>query len=94
LAWGLTESTKEFAQEYETVSVVTAAGQQITGVALDEDQFTIQIMDMAEHIHLLDKTQLRSFKKSRKSLMPVFTPDVLSDQDLHDIIAYLESMAQ
>ena len=37
LAWGLTESTKEFAQEYETVTVVTNDGQEIKGVTLNED---------------------------------------------------------
>src|SRR5580692_11206515 len=50
LAWGLTESTKEFAQEYETVTVVTSDGQQIKGVTLNEDQFSLQVMDTAEHI--------------------------------------------
>ncbi len=33
LAWGLTEATKEFPQEYETVTVVTADGKEIKGVA-------------------------------------------------------------
>src|SRR5881397_4190455 len=37
LAWGLTEPTKEFAQEYETVTVVMPDGKQIKGVALNED---------------------------------------------------------
>src|SRR6202162_1764058 len=52
LAWGLTESTKEFAQEYETVTVVTAEGQEIKGVTLNEDQFSLQMMDTTERIHL------------------------------------------
>lgn len=56
LAWGLTEPTKEFAQEYETATVVTSNGQQITGVTLNEDQFSIQIMDMTEHLTHLRKT--------------------------------------
>lgn len=94
LAWGLTEATKEFPQEYETLTVVTASGQQITGVALNEDQFTVQMMDFSQHIQLLEKDKLRSFKKSRQSLMPPFPPDRLSDEDLRDIIAYLESVAQ
>jgi len=90
LAWGLTETTKEF----RTVIVVTTSGQQITGVALNEDQFTVQMMDISQHIQLLEKDKLRSFKKSRQSLMPPFLPDRLSDEDLRDIIAYLESVAQ
>jgi len=89
LAWGLTESTKEFAQEYETVTVVTSDGQQIKGVTLNEDQFSLQVMDTSEGIHLFQKDKLRSMQKSRKSLMPSYNSSVLSDQDLNDIIAYL-----
>ena len=89
LAWGLTESTKEFPQEYETITVVTADGKHIKGVALNEDNFSVQMMDTNEHIYLLEIDKLLSFQKSRESLMPVYNPDTLSDKDLDDIVAYL-----
>jgi cytochrome c oxidase cbb3-type subunit 3 len=92
LAWGLTESTKEFPQEYETVTVETAEGKEIKGVALNEDNFSVQIIDSSEQVYLLDKDKLRSFKKSRESLMPIYAPDLLSDKDLNDIVAYLISV--
>ena len=92
LAWGLTEATKEFPQEYETVEAVTADGKQIKGVTLNEDSFTVQIMDMNDVFHLLDKDKLRSFQKSRESMMPKYNADVLSDKDLDDIVAYLISV--
>ena len=92
LAWGLTESTKEFSQEYESVTVVTADGKVIKGVTLNEDSFSVQIMDANEQIHLLQKDKLRSFQKSRQSAMPKYAADVLSDKDLEDIVAYLVSV--
>ncbi len=92
LAWGLTEPSKEFAQEYETVTVVTAEGKEIKGVALNEDHFTVQMMDTNEQIHLLEKDKLRSFKKSRESMMPKYDASVLNDKDLDDIVAYLISI--
>lgn len=92
LAWGLTEATKEFPQEYETVTVVTEDGKQIKGVTLNEDSFTVQVMDMGENIHLLEKDKLKSFQKTRESAMPKYEPDVLSDKDLEDIVAYLSSV--
>ncbi len=92
LAWGLTESTKEFPQEYETVTVVTSEGKQIKGVALNEDSFSVQIMDMSENIHLLQKDRLRSFQKTRESAMPIYTSDSLSDKELDDIVAFLTSV--
>jgi cytochrome c oxidase cbb3-type subunit III len=92
LAWGLTESTKEFPQEYETVTVVAADGQQIKGVTLNEDNFTVQVMDTSEQIYLLEKDKLRSFEKTRESLMPAYSSQNLSDKDLDDIVAFLASV--
>jgi cytochrome c oxidase cbb3-type subunit 3 len=92
LAWGLTEATKEFPQEYETITVVTADGKEIKGVALNEDTFSVQMMDASEQIHMLEKDKLRSFKKSRESMMPKYNSEVLSDKDLEDVVAYLISV--
>ena len=92
LAWGLTEATKEFPQEYESVTVVTADGKQIKGITLNEDSFSVQIMDTSEQIHLLEKDNLKSFQKSRQSAMPTYGTDFLSDKDLEDIVAYLSSV--
>lgn len=94
LAWGLTEPTKEFAQRYEMVTVVTPDGKEIKGVTLNEDSFSLQVMDTAEQVHLFDKEKLRSINKSRKSLMPSYNSGTLTDQDLNDIIAYLQEVAE
>ena len=92
LAWGLTEATKEFPQEYETITVVTEDGKEIKGIALNEDSFSVQMIDSSEKVYLLEKDKLRSFKKSRESMMPQYNPDILSDKDLEDIVAYLISV--
>lgn len=89
LAQGISEAMKEFSQEYETVTVVTAEGTKLTGVVLNEDHFTLQMMDTREQIHLFDKSKLRSFEKSRESLMPAYDQKILSDKDLQDLIAYM-----
>ncbi|MBV8890681.1 MAG: c-type cytochrome [Acidobacteria bacterium] len=93
LAWGLTEPTKEFPQEYQTVTVVTSDGHQFKGVTLNEDSFSLQMIDTSEQIHLFEKDQLQSLKISRESLMPAYNPDILSEHDLNDILAYLENTA-
>jgi len=94
LAQGLAEATKEFPQEYETVTVVTADGKEITGVTLNEDSFTVQLMDAKERLYFFEKDKLRSFKKSRVSLMPAYDTSLLSDKDLQDIVAYLLSVGE
>jgi len=89
LAQGISEAMKEFTQEYETVTVVTAEGTKFMGVVLNEDHFTLQMMDTREELHLFDKGKLRSLEKSRESLMPAYDQKMLSDKDLQDLIAYL-----
>jgi len=94
LAQGLMEATKEFAQEYETATVVTSEGTEIKGTTLNEDDFSIQIIDQSDRLQLFDKDKLRSFTKTRNSLMPQYKNSLLSDADLQDIIAYLLSVSQ
>jgi putative heme-binding domain-containing protein len=89
LATGLIENTKEFPQEYETVTVVTEDGRTYTGVALNEDNFTVQMMDTQQQIHLFEKEKLKSFQKTRESLMPAYDERTLPQKDLDDLLAYL-----
>jgi cytochrome c oxidase cbb3-type subunit III len=89
LAQGISEAMKEFSQEYETVTVVTADGTKYMGVVLNEDHFTLQMMDTRENLHLFEKDKLRSFEKTRESLMPAYDQKTLSDKDLQDVVAYL-----
>ena len=89
LAQGISEAMKEFSQEYETITVVTGDGQKFMGVVLNEDHFTVQMMDTRENLHLFEKDKLRSLEKSRESLMPAYDPKSLSDKDVQDIVAYL-----
>jgi cytochrome c oxidase cbb3-type subunit III len=89
LAQGISEAMKEFSQEYETVTVVTTDGTKFMGVVLNEDHFTLQMMDTREQLRLFEKGKLRSYEKSRESLMPAYDQKALSDKDLQDILAYL-----
>ena len=89
LAQGISEAMKEFSQEYETVTVVTADGTKFMGVVLNEDHFTLQMIDTREQLHLFEKDKLRSWEKSRESLMPAYDQRMLNDKDMQDVIAYL-----
>jgi putative heme-binding domain-containing protein len=89
LAQGISEAMKEFSQEYETVTVVTADGTKFMGVVLNEDHFTLQMMDTRENLHLFEKDKLKSLEKSRESFMPAYDQKMLSDKDLQDVVAYL-----
>jgi len=92
LAQGISEAMKEFSQEYETVAVTDERGQKFQGVVLNEDNFTVQMLDTREQLHLFEKDKLRSFEKTRESLMPRYDEKMLPDKDLRDIVAYLLSL--
>src|SRR5256714_8164828 len=92
LAQGISEAMKEFTQEYETVTVVDAGGQKFQGVVLNEDNFTLQMMDTREQLHLFEKDKVRSLEKSRESMMPAYDSKMLPDRDLQDIVAFLLSV--
>jgi hypothetical protein len=50
------------------------------------------MMDLREQVYSFDKSKLRSFEKSRESLMPQYDEKLLGDKDLQDIIAFLVSV--
>jgi len=57
---------------------------------MNEDNFSVQLMDSNEQIHLLEK-QPEVFPEEPTSLMPKYDAGLLNDKDLDDIIAYLVS---
>lgn len=92
LAQGIFEPMKEFPQEYVSVSVVTSDGTKLSGVVVNEDQFTLQMLDTREQLHLLEKEKLRSLEKRRESAMPAYDQKTLTDKDVQDLIAYLQTV--
>ena len=78
--------------KYDTVTAVTADGRTIVGVRMNEDTFTVQIMDTAERVYSLEKKTLKSFKREDRSLMPAYDPGRLAAADLDDLVAYLQTL--
>jgi putative heme-binding domain-containing protein len=78
--------------KYDTVTAVTADGRTIVGVPMNEDTFTVQLMDTNERVHSLDKKTLKSFRHENRSLMPAYDAGRLANADLDDVVAYLQSL--
>jgi len=78
--------------KYDTVTAVTGDGMTIVGVPINEDTFSVQIMDMSERVHSLDKASLKSFKHESRSLMPAYDVNRLTSADLDDLVAYLQTL--
>ena len=77
---------------YDTVTLVTADGKTIVGVPMNEDTFTVQILDTSERIYSFDKKSLKSFRHEDRSLMPAYPANRLSDSALDDLVAYLGTL--
>jgi cytochrome c oxidase cbb3-type subunit III len=77
---------------YDTVTVVTASGQKIVGIAKNEDTFSIQLLDTHQQLQFLMKKDLKQVTHERKSLMPAYSEQMLQPADLQDLVAYLESL--
>ena len=78
--------------EFLPVRAVTQNGQEMRGVRVNEDSFTIQIRDTAGRLYSLRKIDLRQLdKQTGKSLMPDYKSKV-SGSDLDDLVAYLASL--
>jgi cytochrome c oxidase cbb3-type subunit 3 len=78
--------------KYDTVTAVTADGRTIVGVPMNEDTFTLQLMDASERVHSLDKKTLKSVRHENRSLMPAYDASRLSNTDLDNLVAYLQSL--
>ena len=77
---------------YELVTITTGQGTLFSGVVLNEDTFSIQFMDDHEKIHSWQKSELKSVVHEKRSPMPQYTKQQLSDAQLDDLVAFLTSL--
>jgi len=73
------------------VRAVRRDGKVINGRRLNEDTYTVQILDDQERLVSLDKADLREFTILTTSPMPSYK-DQLTADDLADLVAYLLSL--
>ena len=77
---------------YEPVTLVLNDGQRIRAVKKNEDEFSIQIMDMRQRVQGYVKANLTEVAADKQSVMPAYGPDQLSNGDLDDLLSYLATL--
>ena len=94
LSSGMTDPNNHYGLPlvYDTVTVITASGEKITGVARNEDTYSIQMITMAQQLRLLRKRDLKDVSHQRRSLMPPYSEDALDAAQLQDLISYLVTL--
>ena len=73
------------------VRIVTRDGRTITGRRLNEDTYTVQLIDDHERLVSLNKSDLREYSIVKASPMPSYK-DKLTADELADLVAYLISL--
>jgi cytochrome c oxidase cbb3-type subunit III len=74
---------------YLPIKVQTKKGETLEGIAKNIDDFSIQLLDYQNHLHLLDRSELRSVVQSNTSLMPHNYDKVLTAEEYQDLLAML-----
>ena len=73
------------------VELVTNDGERVNGRRLNEDTYTVQIIDDEGRLRSFDKDRLQQFTVGTESPMPSYEGQ-LDDQELADVLAYLVSL--
>jgi len=85
------EPTKGMWPINRPVRIVTRDGRTISGRRLNEDTFTIQLIDANERLVAIDKSEIKQYEKAAASTMPSVAGK-LSGDEIADLIAYLLSL--
>lgn len=87
----LVDPDAEVLAENRYVRIVTKDGATITGRILNEDTFSLQLIDSKEKLVSLQKADLGKFEFLKNSPMPSYR-DKLSGNELSDLVGYLVSL--
>jgi putative heme-binding domain-containing protein len=74
-----------------SIRAVTRAGKVITGRRLNEDTYSVQIIDNEERLVSLLKADLREYSVLKTSTMPSFK-NTLSLAELDDVVTYIRTL--
>jgi cytochrome c oxidase cbb3-type subunit III len=85
----ITDPNKDLEPRERTVLVTTREGHQFTGIARNEDNFSLQLQSLDGTFHLFSKKDLEHFEYLPKSLMPSDYGSGLSSTELDDLVSYL-----
>ncbi len=88
------EPNKDLDPRAGTVLVTTRQGRQFTGLARNEDNFSLQLQSLDGTFHLFAKSDLKHLEFQPKSLMPSDYGSALSRSELDDLVSYLVHTAR
>ena len=91
LRTSILDPNQEVDRGYRSIEAVQKGGQVIRGVPLNEDPYSIQLIDLEENLHSLIKSDLEELRQEDRSWMPSYQ-GVFTGSELDDLVAYLYSL--
>jgi cytochrome c oxidase cbb3-type subunit III len=85
----ITNPNKNPDRRERTATVITRGGECFTGIARNEDNFSLQLETPDGAFHLLMKSDLEHIDYPQQSLMPADYRERLDAQELDDLISFL-----
>ena len=90
----ITNPDKNLDPRKRLVTVTTMNGRTQTGMARNEDNFSLQLQSSGGTFHLFSKSDLRRVEYQTRSLMPSDYGSTLSHQELDDLVSYLMNISR
>ena len=90
----ITDPNRDLDPRKRPVVVTIANGQILTGLARNEDNFSLQLQTTDGTFHLLNKSEVQKIEYQPRSLMPDDYGSRLSSTELDDLVSYLVSIAR
>jgi cytochrome c oxidase cbb3-type subunit III len=88
----LTDPNAAAGEGFVPVRAVTRQGEKVSGIRLNEDNFTIQILEPSGLLHSFRKSALSELQeRPTESTMPSFKT-IFSEGELQNLVAYLSSL--
>jgi cytochrome c oxidase cbb3-type subunit III len=85
----ITEPNKFLDPRQRAVEVVTRDGKKLSGVARNEDNFSLQLQTLDGAFHMLDKSDLTRLERQPRTIMPDDYGSKLTRGELNDLVRYL-----
>lgn len=91
LRQSITDPSADIALDYRSVTVTDAKGAIISGIHLNEDEYSVHLRDIAGNLRSFMKSDIKGIALPRQSLMPAYP--ALTAADVENLVAYLASLS-
>ncbi|MBI3995248.1 MAG: c-type cytochrome [Nitrospirae bacterium] len=86
------EPSAEIASGFEPFLIVTTDGEFITGVKKEEDDKSVTLADTDGQRQKISKDKIEKMVQQKKSIMPDNFRDLLTMDEFHNLLAFLETL--